>query len=156
MEEYTKEMCIKDTKKHIEQVQSNMYVLIRDLLERALKHDRSKLESPELEIFTEYTPKLRGTTYGSPEYFKQLKGMQVALDHHYAKNSHHPEHYPNGIQGMTLLDIVEMFCDWKAASMRHADGNFNDSIELNQKRFNISEELTQIFRNTANIFDNNK
>ncbi|WAB25145.1 hypothetical protein M3_0194 [Lysinibacillus phage vB_LfM_LysYB1] len=154
MEEYTQEMCIKDTQKHIEQVQLNLYTMIRDLIERALKHDKSKLESPELEIFTEYTPKLNGTTYGSPEYFEHLKGMQVALDHHYAVNSHHPEHYPNGIQGMTLLDILEMFCDWKAASMRHADGDFNHSIEYNQKRFNISEELTQVFRNTAGIFDN--
>lgn len=30
---------------------------------------------------------------------------------------------------MNLIDIVEMFCDWKAASERQLDGNLLKSIE---------------------------
>ena len=63
------------------------------------KADNSKLESPEKELFDEYTPKLKDCTYGSDEYKEFLKGLKVALDHHYANNSHHPEHYENGVNG---------------------------------------------------------
>ena len=79
--------------------------------------------------------------------------MKPALDHHYAKNKHHPEHYPDGINDMTLVDLVEMFADWKAATMRHNDGNLLKSIEINTKRFNIDKQLAQIFVNTAKLFD---
>jgi len=41
-----------------------------------------------------------------------------------------------------------MLCDWKAASERHVDGNFERSIEINRKRFGMSDELTAIFHNT--------
>lgn len=149
---YTKEDCIRDTKEHIAQVREFMLLFAKELMERALLHDQSKLKSPELEIFTEYTPKLKYSTYGSDEYKNFLKEMQVALDHHYANNSHHPEHYENGIRGMDLVDVVEMFCDWKAATMRHNDGDIMKSIEINKKRFNYSDDLEQIFKNTVKMF----
>ena len=49
---------------------------------------------------------------------------------------------------MNLLDIIEMLCDWKAATKRHNNGNIIKSIEQNQKRFRYSNELKQIFLNT--------
>jgi hypothetical protein len=53
-----------------------------------------------------------------------------------------------GINGMSLLDLVEMFCDWKAATERHADGDIKRSIEINQKRFNMTPQLASILENT--------
>lgn len=150
---YTQERCKKDTKDHINQVREFLLTMLNELSERAINHDKSKLESPEIEIFTEYTPKLKDSTYGSEEYKGFLKEMNVALSHHYDNNSHHPEHYIDGIRGMDLLDIVEMFCDWKAATMRHTDGDIYKSIEYNQKRFGYSDDLASIFRNTAKLFD---
>jgi hypothetical protein len=50
---------------------------------------------------------------------------------------------------MDLIDLLEMFCDWKAASERHANGNIYKSIKINKQRFNISDQLEQIFINTA-------
>ena len=50
---------------------------------------------------------------------------------------------------MTLVDLVEMFCDWKAATQRMHDGNIRKSLEVNRKRFNISDQLTRIFENTV-------
>jgi len=111
--------------------------------------DQTKLSDNEKNVFDIYTPKLKNSTYGSDEYKIFLKEMKVALDHHYENNRHHPEHFKNGIKDMTLIDIVEMFCDWKAATMRHADGDLVKSIELNKKRFNYSDDLEQIFKNTA-------
>jgi hypothetical protein len=118
-------------------------------MQRLLDHDQSKLEEPEVEIFDEFTPKLRESTYGSDEYKGYLGQMQVALRHHYAANRHHPEHHDDGIQGMHLIDLLEMMCDWKAATLRHADGDLIESIEKNQERFGYSDELKAILVNTA-------
>ena len=149
---YTQEQCKKDTKEHISQVREFMAVSVQELLNRAQNHDRSKLESPEIEIFTEYTPKLKNSTYGSDEYKTFLKKMQVGLKHHYEHNSHHPEHYQSGINGMDLFDLVEMICDWKAAVMRHADGDINKSLEINRERFKIDDQLYYILKNTVERF----
>jgi hypothetical protein len=126
-----------------------MTEVIIQLLKRSRGHDASKLAEPELSVFDEYTWKLRDMTYNSPEYKAALAGMGPALQHHYEQNSHHPEHYPNGINGMTLVDLVELLCDWKAATLRHPDGDIEKSIELNNKRFGISDQLAEILLNTV-------
>lgn len=137
------------TYEHKQNVSKFISFILHDLIIRSIYHDDSKLESPEVEIFTEYTPKLANSTYGSDEYKQFRKEMKPALDHHYANNSHHPEHYDNGIKDMDLVDLIEMICDWKAATLRHNDGDIYKSIELNQKRFGYSDELKQIFKNTV-------
>lgn len=137
-----------ETYKHIFKVLTFMSRLAKDLMLRGIFHDASKLESPEAEIFDIYTPKLKSTTFGSDQYNQYLKEMKVALEHHYAKNSHHPQYFNNGIQGMTLLDMLEMLADWKAATLRHDDGDLLKSVEINKKRFGYSDELEQIFLNT--------
>jgi len=144
----TEQEVIKETRKHMRSVARKLSYAASTMNARAIYHDNSKLESPELEVFVEYTPKLRGVTYGSEEYKQYLKEMQVALDHHYEVNSHHPEHYENGIDGMDLFDILEMFFDWWAATERHADGDMLRSIHQNVGRFNMSDQLFNIFVNT--------
>lgn len=138
-----------DTIAHIATVRRFLAVFVKALNERALAHDLSKLAEPEKATFDEFTPKLKGSTYGSEEYKSFLTAMKPALEHHYANNSHHPEHFTDGIRGMGLLDILEMLADWKAATERHADGDLAKSIELNQKRFGYSDELKAILSNTA-------
>jgi hypothetical protein len=138
-----------DTEKHIETVRGFLSDVIGNLAARSLLHDGSKLVEPEKSMYDEFTPKLKGSTYGSDEYKGFLKDMGVALKHHYENNSHHPEHYENGINGMTLMDLVEMLADWKAAGMRHANGNIEQSLEINRKRFGMSDQLFEIFKNTV-------
>ena len=138
-----------DTLKHIEHIKHFMRILIGNLANRAEHHDYSKLLPPEKEMFDKFTPLLRKLTYGSDEYKAALREMGVALSHHYENNSHHPEHFDNGINGMSLFDLLEMFCDWKAASLRHADGDFIKSIGINKERFGMSDQLYEIFMSTA-------
>ena len=190
MKEYDSEA---ETRKHIATVSKLISKVIASLLDKQIFHDSSKLEEPEKSVFDEYTPKLKNSTYGSEEYKQFLKGMGVALEHHYKVNRHHPEHYklkkcvmcqgifkseecllpPNdsenrfcpecgggsiiyecsvegyiGLDGMSLMDIIEMLCDWQAATLRHADGDILKSIEINQKRFKYSDEMKQILLNT--------
>lgn len=139
-----------DTQAHIDRVQSLIHDAMANLARRALAHDASKLVSPEKEMFDHYTPRLRELTYGSDAYRACVEEMkQTALTHHYEHNSHHPEHYPNGFDGMSLLDVIEMLCDWKAAGERHADGSLAKSLETNKTRFGLSEQLHGILVNTA-------
>lgn len=79
------------TQEHIRLVARGLHDVVKMLLDRADHHDQSKLEPPEVEVFTEFTPKLAATTYGSAEYNEFKRQMEPALIHHYAKNSHHPE-----------------------------------------------------------------
>lgn len=153
-----------DTYEHIAKVRGYLHDAVRELLGRAHSHDASKLVAPELEAFNIATPKLAGLTYGSPEYKQSLADLGVALEHHYAENTHHPEHHADGIAGMSLLDLLEMLCDWKAASERmrkpmpaapgrreapQYDNDFARSIAMNQERFGYSDELRAILTNTA-------
>ena len=146
------------TMRHIETVRNHLDTIVRELLARAEDHDQSKLQPPEVEIFEVYTPKLRGCTYGSEEYKTYLKEMQVALDHHYACNRHHPEFFggpcvQSPLEQMTLVDLMEMLCDWKAATLRHADGDIMQSVNQNQERFGYSDEVRKILANTARWLD---
>lgn len=141
-----------DTLKHSLRVGELMGQLINELVQRSVKHDLSKTEEPERPLFDIYSPKLKDTTYGSDEYKAFLEGLKPALDHHYAHNRHHPEHHKDGVSGMTLVDLIEMLADWKAATERHNDGSLSRSLEIQQDRFNISDQLNQILTNTARHF----
>ena len=137
------------TRAHIQRVASLLITCIKELADRSQSHDASKLGPVEKPIFDQYEGILKGLNYGSPEYQKALAEMKPALDHHYQVNRHHPEHFEDGIRGMNLLDLVELFCDWKAATERHATGSLPDSIQHNQQRFGYSDDLKSIFVNTA-------
>lgn len=136
-----------DTLVHIKRVNELLLMAVAELLHRARNHDHSKLSAPEKTIFDEMTPKLAGCTYGSDEYKQYLTEMKPALDHHYMCNSHHPEYYSDGVDGMDLFDLLEMLVDWKAAGERHKDGSILKSLEINSKRFNLSPQLVSIFTN---------
>lgn len=145
--------CQVETMKHIEKVRKYLKVFTDKITNRGIEHDRVKMESPEVEIFAEFTPKLAGTTYGSEEYNTYLKEMKVALDHHYANCRHHPEHFAKGINEMTLVDLIEMLADWKAASECQNNGNILKSIEMNAQRFGYDDQLKQILLNTIRMLE---
>lgn len=142
-----------DTMRHIEFVRNLLNIAVTELLNRGKQHDQTKMQSPEVDIFTEFTPKLKTSTYGSDEYKQFLIDMKPALDHHYSTYRHHPEHFPNGINDMNLVDLIEMLCDWMASSGRHNDGNILKSIEINRTRFNMPDILVNILRNTVSYFE---
>jgi hypothetical protein len=143
----------KETMKHIENVRLYMGEMINELNIRADIHDKSKMEEPELKYFTEFTDKLKDVKYGSPEYKKMLESLKPALDHHYANNSHHPEHYKNGINGMTLVDLIELMADWQASVLRSKDGDIHKSLKMNKERFKISDQLEEILNNTIDMLE---
>lgn len=105
------------------------------LAKRAIVHDLSKYSWTEAEGFARTSDRLRSTTYGTPEYAAMLRQIKPSIAHHYTRNSHHPEHHPEGICGMGKADRIEMVADWGAAVRRHADGDLDVSIKKNATRF---------------------
>lgn len=142
---------IEDTQSHIDDVYGFLCMASAELMTRGYNHDASKLQSPEKEYFDMYAPELSNLEFGTPEYKASTDRLKPALEHHYANNSHHPQHYENGINGMNLFDIVEMFFDWKASGSRGkaGTGNIYKSIDIQAERFGISKQLRQILINTA-------
>lgn len=134
---------------HIMHVRNLLNMAARELLYRGEIHDQSKLGDLERKTFVEFTPKLKNSTYGSDEYKGFLKAMGPALANHYASNRHHPEFHDKGIEDMNLIDVLEMLLDWKAATMRHDNGDLMKSIEINEGRFNMSPQLVAILQNTV-------
>lgn len=139
-----------DTKEHIRNVRDLMNDIIINLGIRYDQHDSSKLEEPEKSMYDEYKPKIREVEkefgYGSPEYEDIVGKMGTALRHHFDLNRHHPEHYLNGINGMSLLDLIEALADWKAASVQYGTGL---NLTANRARFEISEQLFHVIENTV-------
>lgn len=136
---------LQDTHEHIDKVAVLVYWVSEELQRRADGHDASKLQSPEKEMFEIWRPKLDAMAIDSPEYKNALAQMGEGLKHHYAENRHHPEHFSNGVSDMTLIDILEMICDWKAAASRN-DKEVN--LEWARERFGIEPQLLKIFANT--------
>lgn len=140
------------TQEHINLVRKLLRITATEILKRGEVHDLSKFSPEEVEMYAVYTPRLRSMEYNSPEYKKCLAEMIAAggLKHHYDSNRHHPEHFGSvGINGMNLIDVLEMYIDWYASGKRHADGSIAKSITANKDRFKMSDQLVAIFENTA-------
>lgn len=142
--------CTEDVLKHRAKVSYWMHDFLHSIERRAAIHDQSKLQDPEKAMFDVYTPKLKTLKFGSPEYKQALSDMGEALQHHYEANRHHPEHFKNGINGMTLYDLIEMFCDWLGATEERQKPLDIDALK---NRFNISDQLTDIILNTTRYID---
>lgn len=146
-----------ETQEHIDRVWFFIGKVIDNLERRQQLHDQSKLIEPELSAFDIATPKLANLEYGSEEYKQSLKDLGPALEHHFEHNDHHPEHYENGIRGMSLMAVIEMLCDWRAASERVKQrtddpdkvSTFAEGLKYNQERFGYSDELADILANTV-------
>lgn len=147
------------TLEHKQMVCSILNDLVVEIMKRGIVHDNSKLEDPEVSLFDAFTPKLASCVYGSKEYQGFLEGLKPALEHHYAHYRHHPEHFKNGCADMNIVDIIEMLVDWKAATLRHNDGNILKSLEFNRTRFKLDEvTLYDILLNSVGLLEqhNNK
>lgn len=83
-----------ETREHIARVAFYLGAASANLMKRAALHDASKLEEPEKSAFDRLAAlKLSGMAYGSEEYRASLRKEKPAIEHHYAKNSHHPEYW---------------------------------------------------------------
>lgn len=136
------------TLKHIGAVQDLGGLVIKDFVRRLGRHDHSKLLPPEKACFDEISVRLRATPYGSPGYRETLAEFKPALEHHQTLNDHHPEAFADGIHGMNLLQLLELCCDWIAASRRHLDGDVLQSLVISQERFGMTDAEVALVERT--------
>ena len=134
------------TAKHRFWVARFLFIFSMRLFYRALTHDLSKYLPSEAKGFIKVIHKLEGSTYGSDEYRESLRSIKPSIDLHYKRNHHHPEHFKlEGIEGMNLVDVIEMWCDWKAAVRRHKNGDIEKSLMQNKDRFSMNELFEILF-----------
>lgn len=138
------------TLRHIARVRQLLGQFAVEMIRRGDVHDASKFDPEEkgpLDEMERLIAEHGQAAYGSDEYNRRTAMLGPMLAHHYEHNSHHPEHYPGGINDMDLYDLVEMFFDWKAASERGEDSALG--LSLCVQRFKIDSQLESILRNTA-------
>lgn len=135
-----------DNYAHIAQVRGLMLAAVNDLIRRAHEHDASKIEGEELAIFDAITPELRRHEYGTPEYKTAAEKARAHVVN--PANDHHPECHADGIHGMHLGQLLELCCDWIAASRRNPNGDVITSLAINADRFGYGPEFEGILRRT--------
>lgn len=134
---------------HIRRVTELMGESAQELIRRGAAHDASKLTDAELEPLRQMDELIArdgNVPFGSEAYERRREMLGPMLAHHYANNSHHPEHYELGVSGMCLFDVVEMVMDWKAASERGEQSSIG--LEAAFDRFGIQDQLADVIRNT--------
>lgn len=133
-------LAYEQTWQHIDLVMRLLASAQIELMKRAVTHDRTKLTTPEREMFAEMRTNLREITYGSPEYKKNLKEMLgKALEHHYEHNRHHPEFFEPQEENSDIHEYKK-FVNWIVGK----DVDNDDILEQ-------AEQTSSI--NKMNLFD---
>lgn len=149
----------KRTNHHIELVQNNICLfqesgeyndIFDELALRASSHDRSKFSEPELTPYIWLTWKYHCEWNNIP--FKLPIGMDQKIRdakfHHFSNNRHHPEWHFD-LNDMTIVDLIEMVCDWKAAGQEfgekslvgYANRVLGKKLHFDQKKINLIYKL---------------
>lgn len=120
-----------DTRKHQQWVAERLMACAKKLLDRAVRHDASKFSDVERKSYVGPVWELntREVAYGSDEYKALTAQMGEGWQHHLAHNTHHPENATltapefasDPFAAMDLFDLIEMLCDWIAASKRRGN-----------------------------------
>jgi hypothetical protein len=128
-----------------------MAKLSQEVIKRGYDHDLTKLEPEELPHYVATIDEFDKHPFGTEGYKKAKESLGPSVQHHYKHNRHHPEHFPDGVDGMNLIDLLEMVCDWKAATQNHPEnvGDMQKSIQWAEEKYKISPQLANILYNTA-------
>lgn len=139
---------LSDLVDHKARVAGYMQHVANDLFRRASVHDNSKFGPEEFGPYDAAFPELQKYPYGSAELKAVYQSIKPALKHHFEANDHHPEHFERGVNAMNLIQLIEMLCDWLAASER-SQTPFMQGFEMNKERFGLDEQLFEVLRNTV-------
>jgi Family of unknown function (DUF5662) len=135
---------------HKDRVSTYMSRATGNLIRRSNSHDNSKFGSEEFEAYNGAFAELQQYTYGTEEYRAALRKIKPAIKHHYSVNDHHPEYHEHGVADMNLIQVLEMVCDWMAASDRSGS---RSGFDINKTRFGIDDQLFEIIMNTVKYID---
>jgi uncharacterized protein DUF5662 len=139
---------------HRDRVAKNLIRFAIDLQERALVHDDSKFGPDEFPIYASMMDEFTEHPFGTPGYFRAKEAISEATKKHFAANRHHPEHFENGVEGMTVVDLLEMLADWKAATLNNPKkpGDMQRSLDYAVDKYKIDPQLALILWNTIHHY----
>lgn len=140
--------------KHKNLVETKLNEISDEIRLRAITHDNSKYLDDE-KVWFEKAEKYDREHFDTYEDWLNTTKPIIApaLEHHYAYNRHHPEHYKNGINDMNLIDLIEMVVDWQSSAECR---NTNLDAFYSFKRFKIEPQLQKIILNTLKFINEEK
>jgi hypothetical protein len=151
-----------DTRKHQQIVASILLSFAKNLIDRAINHDASKLVEPERSHYVDpvFYLNTKNVEYGGDLYKELTAQMGEGWEHHKSVNDHHIEFFiPYSVQtlndplrALDLFALVEMLADWIAASRRRGNDSAKALTYLNEK-FGVDEQLQAIIRNTLAMME---
>lgn len=138
--------------RHIKSVQSALKLVIDELSTRSEVHDISKFNDDEFTGFARFDSIPDGLEYGSKEY-EEAKAAATkdnnAINLHYKRNDHHPEHYEN-VHKMRFPEIIEMVADWAGAHLEYGNvGGWHASVEKNIAKHDFMQEQIWLIRDVS-------
>ena len=145
--------AIKKLREHNRSVGQQVIQVCNQLIDRALIHDDSIFTDEDLKLVIQEKKELMDLVaqgYGRnslPQRKHREKWKPLLGEKHYSLNRHHIQCHDGGINGMNLIDLIEMLCDWYVATKEN-DGDIDKSICENAKIFNIDTQLSRILKNT--------
>lgn len=140
----------RQTWEHIDTVMRLLLSAQIEFSRRAITHDRTKLVTPERQMFARMTSKLRDLTYGSPEYKECLQEMRgQALGHHYAHNRHHPEFFEPQPESDEIYNY-KLVVGW-AVKQRVLAADYNYERLMDYLCRKQAEHISSV--NNMNLFD---
>jgi len=142
-----------DTLQHKRAVARFLRYIISDLYDRAITHDDTKFSDEEYDLYAQVVPRLKEVPFGSDEYKAIVRELDPGIEHHVKSSRHHVQYHKRGIEGMHLVDLLEMVVDWKAASMRPPANDVKESLPWNFGRFKIEPQLAAVIRNTIDFLE---
>lgn len=119
----------------------------KELFINVSKHDESKYLEEEFDGYRQYF-------HTCSNEKKDQKLFDIAWEHHYKNNKHHPEYWmdENGNPGdMPPIYIAEMLLDWEAMSMKFGGTTYNYYIKNRDKK-PLSDNIKMILDEVIRIF----
>lgn len=120
------------------------------LLARAESHDDSKLREPEITGWhmMDREPRYK---YGSSQYNDKLQRYHWLMELHWSQNRHHPEYWDlhTDEKDKDLIDVLEMMIDWLSYKDVISVVEAIELVDTQTQRYNISEELSDLIKNTV-------
>ncbi len=151
-----------DTRKHQQLVAERLITCAKRLLDKAVEHDASKFSDTEKKHYIEPVWELntKDVEFGSDDYKRLTAMMGDGWAHHCFHNSHHPENVQltmpefsgDPFSGMDLFDLMEMLCDWIAASKRRGNSPHLAFAQMEEK-FGLSHQTRCILGNTLGLLE---
>lgn len=99
-------------KKNIPDIFSDLEIPMDEMDKQIKEHDKTKWSEDEFEPYAEHF-------YGKNKGIDNDSDFEIAWEHHYNNNPHHPEFWSG--KEMPLSCIIEMICDWWSFSWKNGD-----------------------------------